>query len=337
VWEPVPPPTPGDGDVLVRVEACGVGLTVLNCIRGDLADDAATLPRVPGHELVGRVVDVGPGADRDLIGRRVVAYFYLSCGRCPACATGAESRCSDLAGWVGVHRDGGYAPSAALPSFNAIPVPDDLDPVAATVVPDAVATALHVCRARAGIVAGERVAVIGAAGGVGVHVAQVARLLGGSVAALDVTADKLAALERLGFDAIDSGDFVALAASWAGPAPEVVIDLVGSEASLGWACDALAIGGRLAVLTTFRDRIGALDPRRLVLGEATIVGSKYASRAEVVEAATLVAGGSVEPVIGRTVDPAGIPDVHEDLRAGRLFGRGALRWAGAGTSGGRSI
>lgn len=325
--EELPVPRPGPGEVLVDVEACGVGLTVLNCIDGQLADDPALLPRVPGHELVGRVVEAGPGADSDLVGRRVVAYFYLSCGTCPTCASGRQSRCERLAGWVGVHRDGGYAPWTTLPAGGAIPVPDDLEPVAATVVPDAVATPVHVCGTRARVNPSDRVAVIGAGGGVGAHMIQVAALHGARVAGLDRTDEKLAAVERVGARPVPSADIDALdPALWPDGRPTVVIDLVGSPATLAWSVGALAPGGRLVVLTTFRDRELPLDPRALVFRELTVLGSRYASWAEVSAAADLVARGRIRPVIGETVGPADVLVLHDRLRAGTLVGRGALTW-----------
>jgi D-arabinose 1-dehydrogenase-like Zn-dependent alcohol dehydrogenase len=326
IAEDLPVPRANENEVLVQVEACGVGMTVLNCIRGDLADDPVLLPRVPGHEIVGRVVAAGPGVGSELVGRRVIAYFYLSCGRCMQCIAGDESRCRDLAGWVGVHRDGGYARYAVLPAFNAIPIPEGIDVVDATVIPDAVATAIHVCRRRAGIGMGDRIAVIGAAGGVGIHVAQVARLCGGDVVCLDIGDPKLFALAELGFDAIDSTDFDEVGRSWKGPPPDVVIDLLGTDPSLTWATASLGIGGRLIVLTTFRDRITSLDPRRVVLGELSIVGSKYASRAELMAAADLVGSGQIVPVIGQAVESGELLDLHEAIREGSVIGRGALRW-----------
>lgn len=324
-WASMPRPEASQDEVLVEVEACGVGLTVLNCIRGDLADERATLPRVPGHEIVGRVVDAGPGSGEALVGRRVVAYFYLSCGRCGPCLADAEPRCEALAGWIGVHRDGGYAPFACLPSFNAIPIDEEVEPTAATVIPDAVATAVHVCRGRANVASGERVAVIGAGGGVGIHLVQVARWCGAEVVGLDVGPAKLEALRSLDIEPVDSTDFERLVGTWSGP-PDVIVDLVGSEASLTWALAAVRDGGRIAVLTTFRDRAVPIEPRTMVLGELALVGSKYASRADVRTAAELVASGQVRPIVGSTVAPEGIPGLHERLRAGDLVGRGALRW-----------
>ena len=121
-WESYEVPGPGPGEALVRVEACSIGLTVLNCIRGDLANDPNLLPRVPGHELVGRVEAVGTGVASPAPDQRVMAYFYLACGVCYACRSGRDSLCQNLAGWVGIHRDGGYASYTVLPAQNLLPL-----------------------------------------------------------------------------------------------------------------------------------------------------------------------------------------------------------------------
>lgn len=320
------PPQPGE--VLIRVEACGIGLTVLNCIRGDLASDAAHLPRVPGHEIVGRVEACGPGVSSPSVGQRVMAYFYLVCGACEACRSGHESRCQNLAGWVGVHRDGGYAPFTVLPARNAVPLPESVPAAEATAIPDAIATPLHVCRTRARIQAGDRVAVIGAGGGVGIHMIEMAALFGGRVAGLEAGDTKFDAIRRMGGTPILSASFDAidLTSAWGADQADVVIDLLGSRASLAWGMGALALGGRLVVLTTFRDVDVAMSPRDLVLRETTTLGSRYASRAELVEAADLVASGKIHPVVSQVVPPERIEDVHRALREGRLVGRGAVDW-----------
>jgi propanol-preferring alcohol dehydrogenase len=323
----VPDPRPAGDEVLVRVEACGVGLTVLNCIRGDLGDDPSDLPRVPGHELVGTIVGAGAGVHSDRVGERVTAHFYLFCGRCPRCLAAQEPICENLAGWVGVQRDGGYAELVALPARNAVTLPAGLDPVLATTVPDAVATPVHVCR-RAGVRPGERVAVVAAGGGVGMHMVQVARVYGAEVAGLDVGAEKLDYLEReLRVRAIPSQDFTAveLPAAWGGRA-DVVVDLLGRPDSLRWGVEHLAAGGRLVTLTTFRDVDFPISSRELVFGETAIGGSRYASRHELTLAARLLAEGRVRPVVGRREPLERVTAIHEDLRAGRLLGRGALVW-----------
>ena len=327
-----PDPEPGPHEVLIEVEACAIGLTVLNCIRGDLGSDPADLPRVPGHELVGRIAGVGAGVEPSRLGERVAAYFYLFCGRCERCLAAEEPLCLNLGGYVGVSRDGGYAERATLPERNAIPIPEGIDPVAAAAIPDAIATPVHVAH-RARIALGERVAVIAAGGGLGVHMVQAARLCGGEVVGLESDQGKRGFLDReLGVEAIDSTEFAAarLPATWAGA--DVIVDFLGSRASLEWAQAALAPNGRLVVLTTFPGVDFRADPRTLVFREGQVLGSRYASRQELMLAARLVERGQIRPIVSKSVGPEEVERVHDSLRAGVLLGRGCLRWA-PGTQG----
>ena len=317
--EPVP------GEVLIEVEACGVGLTVLNSIRGDLGNDPGLLPRVPGHELVGVVIEAASEEDQGLVGRRIVAYFYLTCGSCAECRAGREPLCLRLGGFVGVHRDGGYAPYVVLPASNVIPMPESLDPIAATVVADAVATPVHVAT-RAALTSEDRVVVIGAGGGVGIHMIQVARLTTADVVGLDVTSEKLDTIESMGVRAVDSSDFTSLPSLFPDGPPTVVIDLVGSETIGSWAIGALGPGGRLVALTTFIDRPITMQYRDFVFREIGLLGSRYATKTEVATAADLVATGQVQSVIGQVVGPDDLLSLHRRLRTGDLVGRGALSW-----------
>ncbi|HEY6629791.1 MAG TPA: zinc-binding dehydrogenase, partial [Acidimicrobiia bacterium] len=254
--------------------------------------------------------------------------FYLSCGSCSECLAGREQRCTVLKGWVGVHCDGGYAPLCALPARNVIPVSSDLDPVTATVIPDAVATPVHVA-ARAGIEASDLVVVIGAGGGVGSHMIQVARLHGAEVVGLDVGEQKLQSVADLGARPLSSASFSELSGRIGGRAPTLVIDLVGSAESIEWGRAALEPGGRQVLLTTYRGQSFPLSPRQMVSSELTVLGSRYATRAEVATAARLVESGNVSPVIGRVVSPEEAPQVHIQLRRGALLGRGAIDWRSA--------
>ena len=335
-WEPFELPDPQPGEALIRVDACGIGLTVLNCIRGDLANDAAQLPRVPGHEVVGRVEQVGralpgsPDSATVAVGQRVMAYFYLVCGHCPACRSGNDSLCENLAGWVGVHRDGGYAPFGVLPARNLIPLPDSTPAAQATAIPEAIATPLHVCKTRARVQAGDRVAIIGAGGGVGIHMVEMARLFGAHVAGLEASESKFQAISVMGGTPVLSRSFdeVDLRKVWDTPTATVVIDLLGTRESVTWGLKSLALGGRFVALTTFRNVDVPMSPRDLVLRELTVLGSRYASKAEVAEAADLVAAGKIHPIVSRVVPPARVSELHQALRDGALLGRGAIDWLG---------
>jgi len=124
-----PDPEPGVGEVLIDVTACAVCRTDLQIVGGDLA--ARRLPIVPGHQVVGRVVALGPGVDPDVhpIGSRVgVAWIAATCGHCRFCRSGRENLC--VAGrFTGYTLDGGYAEQAVADARFCFPLPPGLDDV----------------------------------------------------------------------------------------------------------------------------------------------------------------------------------------------------------------
>jgi propanol-preferring alcohol dehydrogenase len=325
-WETVPTPRLDAGEVLVRVEACGVGLTVLNYMNGTQARRPEWLPRIPGHELVGTIAEVGAGVTTLRVGERVMAYFYLACGHCDMCRLAHEPLCRNLRGNVGVAADGGYAEYCTLAAFNLLPVPAGLDPIAATAIPDAIATPLHVSR-RAGIAPGDVVMVVGAGGGVGIHMVQMARLFGARVIGVDVGAAKLAATREAGVDAVVDASTGAVAEAVRAAVPDgptVAVDFVGSRETLTLCLETLGTRGRLVCLTTFPGVSADLSPRRLVRDEISVLGSRYASRWEVARAADLVAEGRIRPVVSEVVPLARVGELHARLRARTLIGRGAV-------------
>jgi len=103
----LPDPQPGDGQVLIRVRACGVCRTDLHILDGELAHPK--LPLVPGHEIVGDVIGLGSAVDRFSLGDRVgVPWLGWTCGVCRHCRSGRENLC-DSARFTGYDIDGGYA------------------------------------------------------------------------------------------------------------------------------------------------------------------------------------------------------------------------------------
>ena len=321
-----PRPAAGAGEVLIAVQACGVGLTVLNYISGQLGRPE-TLPLVPGHELTGVVAEVGPGVASLRPGDRVMGFFYLTCGRCEFCRSGRDSLCRESRGNIGVHRDGGYAEFVTLPEANVLPLPDDVPFVGGTAIPDAIATPYHVCASRARVRVDDRALVIGAAGGVGIHMVQMARLFGARVVAVDVDETKLARCREFGAEHTvnfrEPGSEDQARAALEGGAT-VAVDLVGSEQTLAWAFRLLGRGGRLVTLTTFPDVGFHLVSRRMVQDELEVIGSRYCSRAEVLAAARLVQRGRIRPVVSKAVPLEDVETLHAMLREGRLFGRGAV-------------
>jgi propanol-preferring alcohol dehydrogenase len=122
-----PDPRPGPGEVLVAVRACGVCRTDLHLRDAELAPKRPGV--VPGHQIVGEVVGLGPGASRFPVGARIgVAWLRSTCGRCRFCLRGDENLCvaPRFTGW---DDDGGFAELAVAPEAYAYPLPEDFDDV----------------------------------------------------------------------------------------------------------------------------------------------------------------------------------------------------------------
>ena len=120
---------PGTGEVTIGVAACGVCRTDLQIVEGDLA--ARTLPIVPGHQVVGRVLRVGEGVSDWTVGERAgVAWLAGACGSCEYCRSGRENLCADavFAGW---DRDGGYAEQITIRSDYALRIPSSFSDIEA--------------------------------------------------------------------------------------------------------------------------------------------------------------------------------------------------------------
>lgn len=125
----LPDPRPAAGEVLLRVHACGVCRTDLHVADGELPDPK--LPLVLGHEIVGTVIDCGPGAGRFPEGTRIgVPWLGWTCGTCQYCRTGRENLC-DHARFTGYQRDGGYAELAVADERFCFSLPDTFDDAAA--------------------------------------------------------------------------------------------------------------------------------------------------------------------------------------------------------------
>ncbi|WP_280140859.1 zinc-dependent alcohol dehydrogenase family protein [Luteibacter sp. UNCMF331Sha3.1] len=121
-------PAPSEGEVLLRVEACGVCRTDLHVVDGDLPE--VRLPVIPGHECVGRVVAVGPGVDGVHVDERMgVPWLAGTCQRCDDCLAGAENLCGQ-ATFTGYTRPGGFATHIVARAAYCVSLPEDADPVA---------------------------------------------------------------------------------------------------------------------------------------------------------------------------------------------------------------
>ncbi len=125
----LPDPVPGPKEILVKISACGVCHTELDEIEGRLPPK---LPIVPGHEIVGRVARLGPGAARFHVGDRIgIAWINSACGKCRFCLEGKENLCSGFRG-TGCDANGGYAQAVVVSEDFAYPIPGRFSDAEAT-------------------------------------------------------------------------------------------------------------------------------------------------------------------------------------------------------------
>ena len=171
VFGDVPKPEPASGEILIRVEVCGVCRTDLHVIEGELP--SRKFPIVPGHQAVGHVAATGAGAGRLAIGSRVgVAWLHKTDGTCEYCRRGEENLC-DNPQFTGYTVNGGYAEYVVAPEDFVYPLPEIL--VAEQAAPLLCAGIIgYRCLRSSGVSAGARLGLygFGAAGHVAIQVAR---------------------------------------------------------------------------------------------------------------------------------------------------------------------
>jgi D-arabinose 1-dehydrogenase-like Zn-dependent alcohol dehydrogenase len=328
----VPVPKIGPNDVLLRVRAVGVGLTVV--IMTKVRGRVTSYPRIPGHEVAGEVVEIGSEVAHVKLGDRVTCHFYLTCGVCHFCRSGRETLCPASPGNVGMACDGAYAEYMAIPARNVTSIPAGVSDVDAAVAADAIATPYHACREEARVGPGDAVLIVGAGGGVGIHAVQMAKLCGGWVVAADISDDKLAAAKDCGADAlVDArrGDLAAQVRKLTdGRGVDAAIDFVASRETLEGSLASLARAGRLVIIgsrpsTVFGvDSSFTVDPRHVLGSMLEIHGSRYVTLTEIAQTLELLRQRRLRAVVSRTFPLEGAEEAHELLRRNALIGRAAL-------------
>jgi propanol-preferring alcohol dehydrogenase len=312
----LPIPEPGPGQVRLRVSVCGACHTDLDEIEGRLP---TTRPVVPGHQVVGRVDMIGPGAIGLEVGDRAgVAWFFSACGTCRFCLAGSENLCPQ-ARWTGKDANGGYAEWMVVPAESAYPLPEGFADLQAAPLLCAGVIGYRAFRL-AGLKNGETLALYGF--GASAHlVIQAARHLCPGSRVFVFTRGE--AHQRLA---------TRLGATWAGTTaetpperPDKAIDFTPSGEVVRAALECLQPGGRL-VINAIRKTgpIPPLDYARHLWEEKEVKSVANVTRRDAREFLTLAARISVAPEVEEfPLDQAN--DVLARLKAGRIEGAAVLR------------
>lgn len=319
--EEVAVPSPGPGEVLLRLVASGVCHTDIHAADGDWPV-RPTPPFIPGHEAVGDVVALGAGVVGVAVGDRVgVPWLFSACGRCEFCITGRETLCETQRN-TGYSVNGGYAEYMVAHADYVGHIPAGMDPaLAAPVLCAGVTTykGLKETDTRPG-----QWVVISGVGGLGHLAVQYARAMGLRVIAVDVAPEKLALARRLGAE-------LAVDASTGDPAAEVQRLVGGAHGALVTAVSThafdQAIGmlrrGGTCVLVGLPPGAFPTPIFDVVLKRLTVRGSIVGTRADLREALDFAARGEIE-VAYETRRLEDINAILADLRAGSVNGRVVL-------------
>lgn len=287
--EDIPVPEAGPGQVLVRLETCGLCHTDIHAARGDWPVRPG-LPFTPGHEGIGRVEAHGPGVSEPALGQRVaLAWLGSACGACRYCETGRENLCESQQN-TGYSINGGYAEYAVADARFAVPVPDEVSSLDAAPLSCAGVTTYAAVKA-AHVVPSERVVIVGV-GGLGHLAIQYARLVGAEVIAVDVTEEKLQLARELGADHVVNArtqDPVDAIRALGGA--DVSIVLAVAPTVFDQAFRSLNRGGRMVLVSLPKDGDLTVPVFDTVLKGISIIGSIVGTRQDLREVFRLHALG----------------------------------------------
>jgi NADPH:quinone reductase-like Zn-dependent oxidoreductase len=293
-------PAAGAGDVLVRVRACALNQVDMLLLDGRFPPPEG-LPHVNGCEVAGIVEALGDGVANVRAGQRVIVFPGLSCGTCEFCRRGERTLCLRY-GYIGAHKDGGYAELVRVPAANCMPLADALGFEAAAALPLAFLTSWHALLVKADLRPGQTVLVHAAGSGVGSAAIQIARLCGARVMTTVGSDDKIEFARALGAEHVvnyRTHDFVEETRAWTGKrGVDVVVEHIGGE-TFERSTYALTRLGTLISIGSHDTHWGRLDLRHVYSKNLRIVGTNLGSIDELRTLLGYVLDGRLRPVIDR--------------------------------------
>lgn len=311
-------PQPGVGQVLVRMETCGLCHTDIHAARGDWPIKP-TPPFVPGHEGIGIVTKLGVGVTQHDIGDRVaIAWLASACGECRYCVDGRETLCQQQQN-SGYSIDGAFAEFAVADARYAVSVPDGVDSIDAAALTCAGLTSYKAVKV-ANVEPSETVAVFGV-GGLGHLAVQYAHIVGAQVIAVDVEADKLELALSLGADhTVNSHEVEPVGAIAALGGADVALAFAVTPLAFEQALASLNPGGRLICVAMPAEGTLAIPIFETVVKGIQIIGSIVGTRQDLREVFELQARGCTRVVTeGRKLDD--VNEAMDDVLSGAALAR----------------
>jgi propanol-preferring alcohol dehydrogenase len=334
----MPTPEPTGKQVLLEVTFCGVCHSDLHIWEGyydigggkrmSLKDRGVKLPLAMGHEIVGRVVKLGPDAKGVAVGDLRVVFPWVGCGHCERCLAEEDNLCLQSKS-LGVYQNGGYATHVLAMEPRHLVDPGTLDPALAATYACSGITVYSAIKKVMPMPPDLPIVLVGA-GGLGLNAIAVLKAMGHrNIVSVDVSEEKRAAATAAGATAVvdGTGEGVAQRIMDAAGAPvRAVIDLVNGTATARFAMEALTKGGRLVQVGLFGGDLTVVLPL-MAMRELTVGGSYVGNPKELRELIGLAQSGKLQGLPVKRVPMAEANSALMRLRDGKVTGRLVLQAA----------
>jgi len=335
----LPTPEPKGTEVLLEVTHCGVCHSDLHIWEGyydvgggqkmNLNDRGVTLPLAMGHEIVGRVVKLGPDATGVKVGDLRIVFPWLGCGTCPTCLAEDDNMCTVAARSLGVYQNGGYGTHVVAPHSRHLVDPGTLDPAVATTYACSGITVFSAIKKHMPLPPDEAIVLVGA-GGLGLNAIAVLKAMKHrNIVSVDINEEKRAAALKAGAHKVvdgsgDGAEVTKRIIEAAGSPVQAVVDLVNGTATARFAFAALRKGGKLVQVGLFGGEL-MLPLPIMAIRALTVQGSYVGNPKELRELVSLAQSGELEALPVATVPQSQAYDALMRLRDGKVTGRLVLK------------
>jgi 2-desacetyl-2-hydroxyethyl bacteriochlorophyllide A dehydrogenase len=318
----LPEPQPGPDEVVVQVQSCGLNHLDLWLEEAGLPMPVQ-LPRTPGGEVAGNILEVGSSVSNWKSGDAVAVQSNIFCGECEFCGRGEESLClrNEI---LGVQRDGGFAEQVIVPARSLVRLPAGVDFDTSAALTLAGSTAMHMLTNRAQVRQGDLVLTIGGASGVGSAAIQIAKQLGAHVISTGSTEAKRTLAHHLGAEfVLDSND-----PNWPAKVRKItnkrgvdlVVEHVGGEVLLK-CFECLARNGTIVTCGATAGREVSLNLWPIFVKQQRLIGSYGRNRADLQATLEWAAAGKLKPVIDSIFPLDQVAAAFAKLRSRNVLGK----------------
>jgi propanol-preferring alcohol dehydrogenase len=322
----VPTPVPGNEEALIRISSAGVCHSDLHLVRGDW--EGVPTSGVIGHEAIGVVEALGPGAERySAVGDRVILGLGGTgggywCGACEYCMRGEPRHCDQTKGIIGT-----FAEQFCVWAKSLVKLPDSVGDEEAPLACGGLTAYGAVKKlAKHHIQPGRSVAIIGAAGGLGHYAVQIAKGFGYNVVGVDIGAERLKFVESLGADLVVGADEAAEVVQRELGGVDAAIVFSARMAGFNLGLNLLRKGGLFVAVGLPATSEGNLElnPFEFFFKDPTLIYSAVGNIQDMRELVDMAANGQVKSHIGRVGPLSELGAIFDDLESGKYVGRAVV-------------